>query len=146
MVIMKWSQESTKCVHCTVCSRDQFISKNFYILESPTVLPISFGRDVVNQGEVGQLLCTVVKGDEPLSIAWSLQGEQLSSGPDLTTSQIGSRMSLLIISSVSYRHTGRYTCTASNAAGSDSSSAELKVNGKYNFYITDPLIYFFLKN
>jgi len=85
---------------------------------------------------VGQLLCTVVKGDEPLSIAWSLQGEQLSSGPDLTTSQIGSRMSLLIISSVSYRHTGRYTCTASNAAGSDSSSAELKVNGKYNFYIT----------
>jgi len=70
-----------------------------------------------------------VKGDEPLSIAWSLQGEQLSSGPDLTTSQIGSRTSLLMISSVSYRHTGRYTCTASNAAGSDSSSAELKVNG-----------------
>jgi hypothetical protein len=94
------------------------------------VLPFSFGRDVVNQGEVGQLLCSVVKGDEPLTIAWSLQGEELSSGPDLTTSQIGSRTSLLIISSVSYRHTGKYTCTASNAAGSSSSSAELKVNGK----------------
>ncbi len=95
----------------------------------PRVLPFSFGEDVVNQGKLGQLMCTVVDGDEPLTITWSLQGQDISSGPDLTTSQLGGRTSILMISSVTYRHSGKYTCTASNSAGSASYSTELKVNG-----------------
>jgi hypothetical protein len=95
----------------------------------PRILPFSFGQDVVNQGQLGQLMCTVVDGDEPLKISWSLHGKDLSSGPDLMTSQLGSRTSILMISSVTYRHSGQYTCTASNIAGSASHSAELKVNG-----------------
>ena len=103
------------------------VSKSFLV--SPRVLPFSFGQDIVNQGQLGQLMCTVVDGDEPLTIAWSLHGEDISSGPDLTTSQLGSRTSILMISSVSYRHSGKYTCTASNSAGSASYSAMLQVNG-----------------
>ena len=95
----------------------------------PRILPFSFGQDVVNQGQLGQLVCTVVDGDEPLTITWSLHGEDLSSGPDLTTSQLGSRTSMLMISSVTYRHSGKYTCTARNEAGSASHSVELRVNG-----------------
>ena len=71
----------------------------------------------------------MVKGDEPLSISWSLHGEDIGPGPDLTTTQLGSRTSLLMISSVSYRHSGEYTCNAKNMAGSTSHSALLKVNG-----------------
>ena len=98
-------------------------------IEPPKIQPFTFGREVINQGQVGQLLCTVVEGDEPMTITWSLQGEELSSGPEMITSQIGARSSLLMISSISHRHSGKYTCIASNAAGSSSHSAELKVNG-----------------
>ena len=92
-------------------------------------MPFTFGTEAVNQGELRQIICSIVKGDEPLQISWSLQGEELSPGPDLTTTQLGARSSLLMISSVSYRHSGTYTCIASNAAGAETYSAELKVNG-----------------
>lgn len=100
-----------------------------YFSEPPQILPFSFGKDVINQGQLGQLVCTILQGDEPISIKWSVQGEDLGPGPDLTTSQLGSRTSILMISSVSYRHSGTYTCLASNPAGSVSYSAELSVNG-----------------
>jgi len=45
------------------------------------------------------------------------------------TAQIGQRASILSIESVGYRHSGTYTCTARNDAGTSSASAELKVNG-----------------
>ena len=85
-------------------------------------------------GELRQLFCTVIKGDEPLSIRWSLKGEDLGPGPDLNTSQLGPRTSMLMISSVNYRHSGSYTCTASNAAGTVEYTAQLNVHGKYVYY------------
>ena len=99
-------------------------------LEPPEILEFSFGNKAVNKGEPRQIICTVIQGDEPLEITWSWQGEDLAPGPDLTTSQLGARTSLLMISSVSYRHSGKYTCIASNLAGSDSFSTDLLVNGK----------------
>ena len=101
------------------------------IIEPPKILPFSFGDEAVNTGELRQLLCTVIKGDDPLSISWSMKGENLGPGPDITTSQLGTRTSMLMISSVTYRHLGYYTCTATNLAGSASITAELKVNGNY---------------
>ena len=100
------------------------------ISEAPKIRPISFGQDVVNEGEFGQLVCTVVSGDEPFKISWSLHGDIVSSEPGLTTSQIGTRTSMLMINSIGHRHSGLYTCIASNKAGSVSSSTELKVNGR----------------
>ena len=96
----------------------------------PTILDFSFGNKAVNEGELRQVICSVVTGDEPLTITWSLQGgTALAPGPDLTTTQLGSRSSILMISSVSHRHSGTYTCNASNLAGSTSHSAQLLVNG-----------------
>jgi hypothetical protein len=43
---------------------------------------------------------------------------------------IGTRTSILMITSVGYRHSGQYTCTAKNSAGMDHFTTELKVNGK----------------
>ena len=93
------------------------------------VMPLTFGAEILDEGQYAQVVCTVAKGDEPLKISWSLQGEMISSEPRLTTTSLGTRTNMLTIQSVGYRHSGTYTCSASNKAGSASQSVELKVNG-----------------
>ncbi len=104
----------------------------FLYLVSPEIVPFSFGTEAINQGEVAQLMCIVRKGDEPLSLTWSLKGDIISSDPDLSTTMIGSRTSVLTVSAVKYRHSGVYTCRASNPAGTVSHAAHLLVNGMFN--------------
>ena len=103
--------------------------KDSFLLEPPSIVPFSFGRDVVDSGEFAQLTCVVSKGDMPITITWSLKGQELNSGPSITTTMLGQRASILIISSVDYSHVGEYTCRATNPAGSVTYSAELRVNG-----------------
>jgi hypothetical protein len=93
------------------------------------MMPLTFGRDILDEGEFVQLVCIVSKGDEPLRLTWSLKGDDVSSEPGLTTTALGTRTSMLTINSVGYRHSGTYTCRASNDAGTTTQSAELKVNG-----------------
>lgn len=84
----------------------------------------------MNEGQFAQVVCIVTKGDEPLSITWSLHGKVVSSEPSLSTTTLGTRTSMLTIQSIGYRHSGLYTCTASNRAGARSQAVTLKVNGK----------------
>jgi hypothetical protein len=97
--------------------------------EPPEVGHMAFSKPVMDEGDFAQLMCSIVTGDEPFSITWSLQGDIVSSEPGLTTTQIGGRTSVLMIDAVGPRHVGTYTCNARNKAGSAKSSAELKVNG-----------------
>lgn len=99
-------------------------------LDPPVLMPLTFGAEILDEGQFAQVVCIVAKGDEPLVISWSLQGETVSSEPGLSTTSLGTRTSMLTIQSVGYRHSGTYTCTASNKAGSASDTVELKVNGK----------------
>ena len=99
------------------------------ILEPPKVVPINFGQDIFDEGSSAQILCSVSAGDEPMTIKWAFHGINISSDSGIVTSNLGSRASFLVISSVSHAHRGSYTCQARNKAGSASSSAELKVNG-----------------
>ena len=69
-------------------------------------------------------------GDEPLSISWTFHGEDIRSDLGIVTSPVGGRGSLLIISSVGHRHSGQYTCTVTNQAGSQARTALLRVNGR----------------
>ena len=85
----------------------------------------------MDQGGFAQLVCIVTRGDEPLSITWSMQGAKVSSGPTISTTMLGTRTSMLTIDSVGHRHSGEYTCVASNRAGSAKQSTELKVNGMH---------------
>ena len=98
-------------------------------LEPPILTPMSFGKDIVNEGDFGQLTCTVLRGDPPFSFQWSLHGDVVHTEPGLSTSQIGGRISMLMINSIGHRHSGQYTCAVSNLAGSASVSTKLKVNG-----------------
>ena len=99
------------------------------LTEPPVLTPMSFGKDVVNEGDYGQLFCSVIRGDPPFSFTWSLHGDIVHTEPGLTTNQMGGRTSILTINSVGYRHSGQYTCTVSNTAGQTSESTQLKVNG-----------------
>lgn len=93
------------------------------------MLPLTFGKETMDEGEFAQVMCIVSKGDEPLTLSWSLHGAVISSEPSISTTQMGTRTSILTISSVGYRHSGLYTCTATNRAGTASATTELKVNG-----------------
>ena len=84
----------------------------------------------MNEGDLAQVHCTVSKGDEPLSLTWSFNGAVISSDPSISTILVGTRTSILTIQSVGDSHSGDYTCSATNRAGSSSSSTTLKVNGK----------------
>ena len=103
--------------------------KKITFIEPPFLTPMSFGNDIVDENDYGQLVCTVIRGDPPLSFTWSLQGDIVHSEPGLSTSQIGGRTSMLMIDSIGHRHSGKYTCTVSNIAGQVSVSTVLKVNG-----------------
>ena len=99
------------------------------ITEPPEIVPFSFGEDAINEGDIAQLTCLVRRGDEPLRISWYLKGDVITSGPTVTTNMFGTRTSMLMISSVGYRHSGVYSCRATNSAGSVTESAVLRVNG-----------------
>ena len=88
----------------------------------------------MDEGTYVQIICTVIKGDEPLSISWSLHGDVISSDPSIITTALGTRSSILTISQVGYRHSGDYACRATNQAGSSFHSATLRVNGNQNFW------------
>ena len=107
------------------------IDGNFCLLEPPRIAPLSFGRDIMDEGDFGQLVCTVLRGDPPFTFSWYLQGARVSDEAGLSTSQLGQRTSMLMIERVGHRHSGTYTCRVANSAGQVSATAQLKVNGRF---------------
>ena len=103
--------------------------KIIFCLEPPEVIPITFGKEVMSEGEFAQVSCIVSKGDQPLTISWTFHGNDITSDLGIITTPIGGRGSMLIISSAASHHRGSYTCTASNKAGTRQSTASLNVNG-----------------
>ena len=108
---------------------NNFAFNRIFIVAPPSIVPFTFGRPVIDSGDFAQLICVVSSGDMPISITWSLKGQELNSGPDITTTMLGQRTSMLTIASVSYLHIGQYTCRATNPAGSVTHSTMLSVNG-----------------
>ena len=106
-------------------------TENVLFTEKPDIVPFSFGRETIDQGKFAQLSCVVSSGDMPITISWSLKGDTISSDPTMTTTMIGRQMSMLIIQSVDYQHSGMYTCRAENPAGITTYSTELRVNGNF---------------
>ena len=108
----------------------------------PEIGPFSFSKEVMNEGDFAQISCIVTSGDQPLTISWSFHGSDGDDSksfkkPDtgITTTNLGSRMSMLVIEQVQHHHQGLYTCLAKNTAGTKSYTTELKVNGIKNAFI-----------
>jgi Immunoglobulin domain len=94
----------------------------------PYITPFDF-EGPVSSGETVQLACLVTKGDPPLSIKWFFNGEPLIPHLGAITGMFGQKTSILSINSVKQINRGRYTCLATNEAGTASYSADLRVNG-----------------
>jgi hypothetical protein len=102
---------------------------NFFS-EMPAIGPFSFSNPVMNEGDFAQLSCIVNSGDEPLTISWSFHGDRVGPDTGIEITNLGSRMSILVISQVGPNHQGKYTCKAKNNAGVRTHTTELKVNGR----------------
>lgn len=101
---------------------------------APQILQFSFGDDPLNSGEMLSVSCTIVKGDFPVNLTWTFDDNPIDTGRQDVNILTNKRVSFLSIDSVAASHAGRYKCIASNAAGSDSHTAVLSVNGTVSSY------------
>ncbi|CAH3959184.1 unnamed protein product [Pieris brassicae] len=78
-------------------------------------------------GESVQMTCHASKGDRPMSISWTFEGQDLSTHSGIKTMKMAEQTSFLSIASVTGAHTGNYTCIAKNRAGEERYSTSLHV-------------------
>nr|XP_021384716.1 myopalladin isoform X2 [Lonchura striata domestica] len=81
----------------------------------------------VPEGSKVQLDCIVVGIPAP-EVRWYCEGKELENSPDIQIIQTGDRHSLVIVEAFE-EDTGRYSCFASNIYGTDSTSAEIYIEG-----------------
>uniref|UniRef100_A0A8C5NQP3 Myopalladin n=1 Tax=Junco hyemalis TaxID=40217 RepID=A0A8C5NQP3_JUNHY len=81
----------------------------------------------VPEGSKVQLDCIVVGIPAP-EVRWYCEGKELENSPDIQIIQAGERHSLVIVEAFE-EDTGRYSCFASNIYGTDSTSAEIYIEG-----------------
>uniref|UniRef100_A0A6P4EDS4 Down syndrome cell adhesion molecule-like protein Dscam2 isoform X45 n=1 Tax=Drosophila rhopaloa TaxID=1041015 RepID=A0A6P4EDS4_DRORH len=103
------------------------------VMVLPQIVPFTY-EDLINMGDSVDLFCQIQKGDRPIKVHWSFERSAGDSGfdqmqPQMRTNRISAKTSMLSIPSASPANTGRYTCIASNAAGTTSYSVDLTVNG-----------------
>lgn len=110
--------------------------------EKPRLIPLVASDSGYSENSSVNILCTVSQGHhESLTFDWFKDGQSLSSSSAAATSDSSSSVqpqienqpdhSLLRISRVKWQQAGRYTCSARNQFGQDSSSVNLAVNGNY---------------
>lgn len=74
-------------------------------------------------------VCGVSKGDPPLVVSWLKDGQPLTPNLGVNVSALDPYSSLLSISSLDSRHSGDFTCVASNPASEVRYTAKLQVKG-----------------
>ncbi|KAH9364297.1 hypothetical protein HPB48_008465 [Haemaphysalis longicornis] len=73
--------------------------------------------------------CAVLEGAEPLTFVWLKNGARIAPSQKVTLKH-HSESSSLAIANVGAEDIGNYSCTATNAAGSDTVVSQLLVTGE----------------
>lgn len=102
----------------------------FIFIVPPLIHPFSFD-EAVNSGEFVTLICAIYKGDFPINITWTLNGERISIFDGITATYTNKRSSQLTIESAQAHHSGEYKCLAQNTVGFAQYSSYLNVNGTF---------------
>lgn len=109
----------------------------------PQVMPFVFGDEPSNYGDSTAVQCMVFKGDTPLQLHWTLNGQPITNEHvGIRIIKMSPKLSSLSIDSISGHHRGLFKCIATNAAGMAEQSAELMVNGYYLRFNQDFCIFF----
>uniref|UniRef100_H0WX09 Palladin n=1 Tax=Otolemur garnettii TaxID=30611 RepID=H0WX09_OTOGA len=82
----------------------------------------------VAEGSQVFLQCRVTGNPAPL-VRWFCDEKELLSSPDIQICCVGGDLHTLVIAEAFEDDTGRYTCLATNPSGSDSTSAEVFIEG-----------------
>ncbi|XP_022252996.1 Down syndrome cell adhesion molecule-like protein Dscam2 isoform X3 [Limulus polyphemus] len=84
-------------------------------------------KRTATEAESVKLLCSIVKGDPPISITWDKDGVPISRERHRRIQSLEDS-SLLILKHLKYRDSGNYTCHASNSAATVSRTTAMIVN------------------
>lgn len=113
---------------CTVTSRDGMLDRRDIelVLHSPPILePFTFPSSL-QEGGRAQVTCSVTSGDMPISFNWYKDNAPVSASLQIEE-RAAEFFSMLIFKEVSSRHSGFYTCIASNSAARANYTAQLLV-------------------
>lgn len=111
----------------------------FTYVGPPKILPIATA-DSYPEGSSVNLICTVSGGQRKgLTLAWTKDGQELdekmagysSLADNVSIEKTGVDISILRISNATHTNSGRFSCTAKNPIGEDSTSVNIVINGWY---------------
>ncbi|KAK3855321.1 hypothetical protein Pcinc_038271 [Petrolisthes cinctipes] len=95
------------------------------------VMPFNF--DETSEGERVQVICSVKRGDLPLTLNWLKDGARITQHDPPTGLKVlpldQYSSTLLLANAHAATHSGNYTCMASNPARTASHSATLVIKG-----------------
>ena len=77
-----------------------------------------------------QATCLVQEGDQPVTLTWQKDGQPFDPRLDIRTSLIDAYTTMMTIDSATAAHSGNYTCVATNAARTTTSTGRLTVSGR----------------
>lgn len=105
----------------------------------PILSPFSFPTSL-EEGMRISIMCSVISGDPPITIAWLKNGLPLADrsepNPSIHIVSLTEYVSSLIIENLNKTDSGNYTCSASSLHSWTSYSAQLTVKSKPHFTLT----------
>nr|XP_026487100.1 Down syndrome cell adhesion molecule-like protein Dscam2 [Vanessa tameamea] len=96
-----------------------------FVRNPPKIAGFSFPADLV-EGSSIQVLCGITSGDKPVYFSWLKDGLHIPTNLQVQEKSLD-EFSFLIFSHVTSKHSGEYTCVASNTAAEVNHTARLAV-------------------
>ncbi|GFT38336.1 ig-like domain-containing protein [Nephila pilipes] len=94
-------------------------------LQKPLMIPAE-----LRIGERADIICTLRRGDLPVTFKWFFNGREIRGEELGKVTSYDVRSSVYLMDKLRAENVGNYTCTVSNAAGSDTASGQLLVEGE----------------
>ncbi|XP_026739264.1 Down syndrome cell adhesion molecule-like protein Dscam2 [Trichoplusia ni] len=113
---------------CRVTSPSgQYAQKDIqiFVRNPPKIAGFTFPTDLV-EGSSIQVLCGITSGDKPVYFSWLKDSQHIPSSLQVQEKSLD-EFSFLIFSHVTSKHSGDYTCVASNSAAEVNHTARLAV-------------------
>lgn len=105
----------------------------------PVIEEFSFPKNL-QEGGRAQVSCSVSSGDMPIYFSWFKDEAPIPMSLQIIEKK-DEFFSQLIFKDITSRHSGKYTCFATNSAAKVNYTAELLVKGTENFFIQTGFFY-----